>query len=599
MRFDESDVDQARAAGVVIEFERSAPIIVDRSLYRELVKAAITRTVTELEAKVAARQEERKAARQSQKTSGAPADPAAEVEREHRSRMRELSDQAHGVNLDVGAGLLNGLSTVDPTDVNVAKFFVYSLLGADYDDSPYTQQGERVARLAVSGIRLVIEEFRADVTKTRKDGSKGALRIDYGNGREPQEPLRWLWKYVDGAKTAGELYGRALVVIAAEQYASRLVVPQSQRTHPTRWARIRTCGQGAGKLAGPHLPASLRQLEAAVKRAHEERDRASQRARAAARRSSRADTAADETPRPRRRTRPPTMRPRSTSTSTRLRRPTRPSSSPTARPGGRWPPPGPRGRHARHGLRRGVPTVSSAHCRLDLLTKAGRGARPRCSPNSVWAAAWPGCSLPLRRVARPGGRAAGERPSSPALAPRRHHHELRRSLMAKTRRPLTSARARRPPRRAARAGPRLYRATAHQRRLAGLPQRPPPLPELQPAQRPLDPAPAPTAHPGRRVSTWLDLGYCVRKRPDDVPEGAGRSGSGRAASRAARDTGLARGRRRPRRAAPRDLQARQRLRPGPGPSATAAGHAAPPRRRSPRSVATATTAAAPPGQAQR
>ena len=247
VRFDESDVDQARAAGVVIEFERSAPIIVDRSLYRELVKAAITRTVTELEAKVAAREEERKAARQSQKTSGAPADPAAEVEREHRSRMRELSDQAHGVNLDVGAGLLNGLSTVDPTDVNVAKFFVYSLLGGDYDDSPYTQQGERVARLAVSGIRLVIEEFRADVTKTRKDGSKGALRIDYGNGREPQEPVRWLWKYLDGAKTAGEIYGRALVVIAAEQYASRLVVPQaSARTQPDghriRTSRPRRCG---------------------------------------------------------------------------------------------------------------------------------------------------------------------------------------------------------------------------------------------------------------------------------------------------------------------------------------------------------------------
>ena len=229
VRFDDSDVDQARAAGVVIEFERSAPIIVDRSLYRELVKAAITRTVAELEAKVAARQEERKAARQNQKNGGAPADPAAEAEREHRQRMRELSDQAHGVNLDVGAGLLTGLSTVDPADPIVARFFVYSLLGSDYDDSPYTQQGERVARLAVSGIRLVIEEFRADVTKTRKDGSKGALRIDYGNGREPKEPVRWLWKYIDGAKTAGELYGRALVVIAAEQYASRLVVPQSQR----------------------------------------------------------------------------------------------------------------------------------------------------------------------------------------------------------------------------------------------------------------------------------------------------------------------------------------------------------------------------------
>ena len=75
VRFDESDVDQARAAGVVIEFERSAPIIVDRSLYRELVKAAITRTVAELEAKVADREHDRKTARQSteeQRRAGGP-----------------------------------------------------------------------------------------------------------------------------------------------------------------------------------------------------------------------------------------------------------------------------------------------------------------------------------------------------------------------------------------------------------------------------------------------------------------------------------------------------------------------------------------------
>ncbi len=294
IRFDESEVDQARAAGVVIEFERSSPIIVDRSLYRELVKATITRTVSELKAKIAAREQERKATRQNQKNGSAPADPAKDTEREHRGRMRELADQAHGVNLDVGAGLLTGLSTVDPADVTVARFFVYSLLGSDYDQSPYTQTGERIARLAVSGIRLVIEEFRADVTKTRKDGSKGALRMDYGNGREPEAPVRWLWKYIEGAKTAGELYGRALVVIAAEQYASRLVVPQSQRTHPTRWSSHKDLAAKAlGKLVGPHLPGSLRQLEAAVKRAHEEHERACTRARAAAQRGRRRAQAAD------------------------------------------------------------------------------------------------------------------------------------------------------------------------------------------------------------------------------------------------------------------------------------------------------------------
>jgi hypothetical protein len=55
----------------------------------------------------------------------------------------------------------------------VAKFFVFAVLGADYDRSPYTQTGDRVAELAARGVRLVIEEFRTDVTRTRNypDGS--------------------------------------------------------------------------------------------------------------------------------------------------------------------------------------------------------------------------------------------------------------------------------------------------------------------------------------------------------------------------------------------------------------------------------------------
>ena len=48
VRFEEADVDQARAAGVLIEFDRGAPIITDRALYRELVKQAIPRTVEAL-----------------------------------------------------------------------------------------------------------------------------------------------------------------------------------------------------------------------------------------------------------------------------------------------------------------------------------------------------------------------------------------------------------------------------------------------------------------------------------------------------------------------------------------------------------------------
>jgi hypothetical protein len=49
IRSTEEDVDRARAAGVLIEFQRGRPIIVDRPLYRELAKAAIKRTHDELD----------------------------------------------------------------------------------------------------------------------------------------------------------------------------------------------------------------------------------------------------------------------------------------------------------------------------------------------------------------------------------------------------------------------------------------------------------------------------------------------------------------------------------------------------------------------
>jgi ParB/RepB/Spo0J family partition protein len=73
VRFSDEEVDQARAAGVTIEFEHGAPLIVDRSLYRELVKQAIARTVSELEARVADQAAERKASRTGSTLTWAPA----------------------------------------------------------------------------------------------------------------------------------------------------------------------------------------------------------------------------------------------------------------------------------------------------------------------------------------------------------------------------------------------------------------------------------------------------------------------------------------------------------------------------------------------
>jgi len=73
IQFTDAEIDQARAAGVTIEFERGAPLIVDRKLYRELVKQAIVRGVDELERKVKQRDAERKQSRS--RASDTPSDP--------------------------------------------------------------------------------------------------------------------------------------------------------------------------------------------------------------------------------------------------------------------------------------------------------------------------------------------------------------------------------------------------------------------------------------------------------------------------------------------------------------------------------------------
>ncbi len=116
-RFEATDIDQARAAGVLIELDGSAPIITDRALYRELAKQAVTHTVEQLR--------ERAAAKASSKRTGAAnreRTPRDELDAEHRATVRELTRQAHATNLDLGAALLTELATVAPDDIHVARF---------------------------------------------------------------------------------------------------------------------------------------------------------------------------------------------------------------------------------------------------------------------------------------------------------------------------------------------------------------------------------------------------------------------------------------------------------------------------------------------
>jgi ParB/RepB/Spo0J family partition protein len=260
IRFAEPEVDQARAAGVLLEFDHGIPIITDRALLRELAKQAITRTLEELHAakqRDASERTSRRAQGKQERT------PQQKLDAEHRARVRQLTARAHGTNLDLGAALLQKLATVDPGEMDVARFFAYGLLGPD--QRGYLHTGDHtVATIAANGIRLVIEEHRTTTTPTLKSGQPGKTKVSYG---EVDDAAVWLWKFVDGAKSAGELYGRVLVVFAAQHYAHDLVLPSSKRHGSVLpHSRKEAARKAFERLTKKLLPASHVELQRALER---------------------------------------------------------------------------------------------------------------------------------------------------------------------------------------------------------------------------------------------------------------------------------------------------------------------------------------------
>jgi ParB/RepB/Spo0J family partition protein len=260
IRFAEAEVDQARAAGVLIEFEHGTPIITDRAIFRELAKQAINRTLEELRATKQADVSDRASRRAQGKDERTP---QQRLEAEHRATVRQLTARAHGTNLDLGAALLQKLATVDPGDMDVARFFAYGLLGPD--QRSYLGTGDHtVATIAANGIRLVFDEHRETTTPVLKSGEPGKTKVSYG---EIEDAAAWLWKFVEGARTAGELYGRVLVVFAAQAYASDLVLPTSNRRGPVLPSSRKDIARKAfERVTKQLLPASHVQLRRALER---------------------------------------------------------------------------------------------------------------------------------------------------------------------------------------------------------------------------------------------------------------------------------------------------------------------------------------------
>ena len=165
-----ADLDHARAAGVLLELG-STPLVLDRDVYRQLARQAVARTVDELRQRAGTKAHEKAAARAP--TRERP--PRETLDAEHRAQVREHATRAPGVNLDLGAALLDGLATVDPGSLEVAWFFAYGLLGPDTSSHLGTAE-HRARTIAANEIRLVLAEHRSTETPILMTGQPAAPR---------------------------------------------------------------------------------------------------------------------------------------------------------------------------------------------------------------------------------------------------------------------------------------------------------------------------------------------------------------------------------------------------------------------------------------
>jgi hypothetical protein len=152
----------------------------------------------------------------------------------------------------------------------VARLFVYGLLGPRTHFSGHTiEHGyelKNAGMIAAGGLRLCIEELSSVEGPKLKSGKDDKPRVTYA---ELADSERWMWKFIDAASSARELYGRALCVLWAAHYAIQEVVPSSDRRgdvargllhHDDKLIKI------LERLGKKHLPAQLTRLRAAISR---------------------------------------------------------------------------------------------------------------------------------------------------------------------------------------------------------------------------------------------------------------------------------------------------------------------------------------------
>jgi ParB/RepB/Spo0J family partition protein len=281
LRFTDEDVDAARAAGVLVELEQTSwsgrpvgtlPLIVDKEWIKDRIENTV---VPRFEKQIAAAVRKEQKAR-GKTPAGAGGDDAAAAKeaaakQKQRDNEKRWASLAPGANLDLGRELLNKLASTKLT-VDVARFFAETSLGPRPKGPGYNPYYDDSAmKLAAAGLRYVMPGWQTEIPKPTKSEPDKTKTVYL----EPKDAEVKLWEWFDGARTAEEILGRALVIHAAARWAVENCVPQSSRRMPNHGSTGTTtravvpvgpARDALEKITDPIVPQSIKDLIADIRK---------------------------------------------------------------------------------------------------------------------------------------------------------------------------------------------------------------------------------------------------------------------------------------------------------------------------------------------
>jgi ParB/RepB/Spo0J family partition protein len=222
LRFDEAEVDAARAAGCLIEHKIDrgewvsvVPFITDQGLAADLCERAIERLEAEVAEQAKRNQESR--ARRNGQSPATSEEEVKEARRKEREEAKQRKEAARSKNQELERNLLGRRGGASRKEHALARAKALSaIVIADNE------------KLAASGLRLVSAQLQEVEVKQLKTSGDSKEKVSYADHEQCSEYLR---KRIADARSVNEVLELIGDAVVASLLADQEELPQSQRSY--------------------------------------------------------------------------------------------------------------------------------------------------------------------------------------------------------------------------------------------------------------------------------------------------------------------------------------------------------------------------------